>query len=240
MSSLLPDCCRLPCANERLVATVRTPRPICKPVGSCDWSDICVFSFHPVKIVTTGEGGAAATQSEALATSMRLLRSHGITRDKASMTRDDGPWYYEQQALGWNYRLTDIAAALGTSQMRNLVPCVEARRLHAAAYDEAFGGLGLVLPKQHPDTASSWHLYVVQVERADHLRIFEGLRAGGIGVNLHYIPVHLQPWYRKMGFRAGQFPEAERYYERAISLPIFPGLSVADRSRVIGTLADLI
>lgn len=210
-----------------------------RPVGTCSWSDICVFSFHPVKIVTTGEGGVATTKDDALAQRMRLLRSHGITRDRAEMTRDDGPWYYEQHALGWNYRLTDIAAALGASQMQRLGEYVTARAGHAAAYDEALAKVNLVLPKQNPDTASSWHLYVVQVDPARHRHIFEGLRARGIGVNLHYIPVHLQPWYRDLGFRPGQFPESERYYARAISLPIFPDLSVADRGRVISALEEL-
>jgi UDP-4-amino-4,6-dideoxy-N-acetyl-beta-L-altrosamine transaminase len=209
------------------------------PVGNCNWSDICVFSFHPVKIITTGEGGLATTQNEALARSMRLLRSHGITRERETMLRDDGPWYYEQQALGWNYRLTDIAATLGISQMAQLDAYLAARRALAAAYDSALAKLNVVLPHQHPDTVSSWHLYIVQVDASRHRAIFEGLRGHGIGVNLHYIPVHLQPWYRAKGFRSGQFPESERYYERAISLPIFPGLSVAERDQVIMALREL-
>jgi UDP-4-amino-4,6-dideoxy-N-acetyl-beta-L-altrosamine transaminase len=209
------------------------------PVGNCGWSDICVFSFHPVKIITTGEGGVATTQNEALAQSMRLLRSHGITRERETMLRDDGPWYYEQQALGWNYRLTDVAAALGTSQMAQLDAYLAARRAHAAAYDLALAKLNVIRPQQHPDTLSSWHLYIVQVDTLRHRAIFEGLRAHGIGVNLHYIPVHLQPWYRAKGFRIGQFPESERYYQRAVSLPIFPGLSVAERDQVIMALEQL-
>lgn len=207
-----------------------------KPVGSCDWSDICVFSFHPVKIVTTGEGGVATTQNVELAQRMLLLRSHGITRERELMTRDEGPWYYEQQALGWNYRLTDIAAALGTSQIRRLDSYVAARRSHAKAYDEALAARKVILPVQHPDTASSWHLYVVLVEEQRHRQIFEGLRRRGVGVNLHYIPVHLQPWYRRMGFRAGDFPAAESYYARAISLPLFATLTVDQRGKVIDAL----
>jgi UDP-4-amino-4,6-dideoxy-N-acetyl-beta-L-altrosamine transaminase len=208
-----------------------------RPVGTCDWSDICVFSFHPVKIVTTAEGGVATTKDEALAQRMRLLRSHGITRERDAMTRDDGPWYYEQHALGWNYRLTDIAAALGSSQMQRLEDYVAARRRHVAAYEEALAALDVVLPKQHPDTASAWHLYVVLVEAARHREIFEGLRRRGIGVNLHYIPVHLQPWYRRMGFKPGDFPAAERYYERAISLPMFATLKTDQRRTVVDALA---
>lgn len=207
-------------------------------VGDCICSDICVFSFHPVKIVTTGEGGAATTQDEELAARMRLLRSHGITRERSAMTKDDGPWYYEQVMLGWNYRLTDIAAALGVSQMARLADYLAARRLHAAAYDAAFVDMDVVPPLQRAGTMSSWHLYVIQVPAARHRQIFDGLRARGFGVNLHYIPVHLQPWYRKMGFKPGDFPAAEAYYARAISLPIFPGLSVQDRDSVVTAVRE--
>ncbi|WP_395684575.1 UDP-4-amino-4,6-dideoxy-N-acetyl-beta-L-altrosamine transaminase [Aestuariivirga sp.] len=208
-----------------------------KPVGDCRWSDICIFSFHPVKIVTTGEGGIATTQDAALAERMRMLRSHGITRDRDKMSRYDGSWYYEQIELGWNYRLTDIAAALGTSQMMQLDHYLSARRAHAAAYDAALVDLNVIRPHQHPDTLSSWHLYVIQVDPDQHRTIFQGLRKHGIGVNLHYIPVYRHPWYQRMGFNSDNFQSAESYYGRAISLPIFATLTENQRERVLAVLA---
>jgi UDP-4-amino-4,6-dideoxy-N-acetyl-beta-L-altrosamine transaminase len=208
-----------------------------KPVGDCRWSDICIFSFHPVKIVTTGEGGIATTQDAALAERMRMLRSHGITRDRDKMSRYDGSWYYEQIELGWNYRLTDIAAALGTSQMMQLDHYLSARRAHAAAYDAALVDLNVIRPHQHPDTLSSWHLYVIQVDPDQHNTIFQGLRKHGIGVNLHYIPIYRHPWYQRMGFNSDNFQSAESYYGRAISLPIFATLTENQRERVLAVLA---
>lgn len=207
-----------------------------RPVGDCAQSDITVFSFHPVKIVTTGEGGLATTQDAELARRMELLRSHGITRDRTRMTRDEGPWYYEQIALGWNYRLTDLAAALGSSQLTRLDGFLATRRAHAAAYDVDLAGLDVVRPFQHPDTLSSWHLYVVLVDAARRRAIFEGLRAAGIGVNLHYHPVHLQPYYRSLGFAPGDFPVAEDYAARAITLPIHARLTDAERATVVAAL----
>lgn len=207
-----------------------------RPVGDCAHSDITIFSFHPVKIVTTGEGGVATTQDAELARRMTLLRSHGITRDRAQMTTDLGAWYYEQIALGWNYRLTDIAAALGTSQLARLDSVIARRREIAAAYDADFAGTGIVIPMQHTDTASSWHLYVVLLPAEHRQRIFDGLRAAGIGVNIHYYPVHLQPHYRGLGFRPGQFPAAEDYAARAISLPIHTRLTEAERTFVVAQL----
>lgn len=211
-----------------------------RPVGDCAHCDITVFSFHPVKIVTTGEGGVATTQDTDLARRMELLRSHGITRDRAQMTRDDGPWYYEQIALGWNYRLTDLAAALGTSQLTRLDAFLARRRAHAAGYDAELAGVEVVRPFQHPDTLSSWHLYVVLVDAARRRAIFEGMRAAGIGVNLHYHPVHLQPHYRGMGFAPGDFPVAEDYAARAITLPIHARLTDTERQTVVTTLAGLL
>jgi UDP-4-amino-4,6-dideoxy-N-acetyl-beta-L-altrosamine transaminase len=207
-----------------------------RPVGDCAHSDITVFSFHPVKIVTTGEGGLATTQDAELARRMELLRSHGITRDRAQMTCDEGPWYYEQIALGWNYRLTDLAAALGSSQLTRLDAFLARRRAHAAGYDADLAGLDVVRPFQHPDTLSSWHLYVVLVDATRRRAIFEGMRAAGIGVNLHYHPVHLQPHYRAMGFAHGDFPVAEDYAARAITLPIHARLTDADRATVVAAL----
>ncbi len=185
-----------------------------EPVGTGRHADITVFSFHPVKIVTTGEGGVAATPDAALAERMRLLRSHGITRDAARMaSASPGPWYYEQVELGYNYRMTDIQAALGASQMRRLDTFLERRRTLAARYDRLLAGLPLQLPHQEAWAASAWHLYVVQL--ADGARVtrdesFARLREAGIGVNVHYIPVHTQPWYRRLGFDWGQFPVAEQ------------------------------
>lgn len=212
-------------------------------VGNCRYSDITVFSFHPVKIVTTAEGGAALTNDARLAQRMALLRSHGVTRDPALMTHaPDGPWYYQQVDLGFNYRMTDMQAALGLSQMERLDVYVARRREIAARYDAAFEDLPLTLPWQRPDSHSSFHLYVIRLRlddiRASHRAVFEALRAAGIGVNLHYIPVHTQPYYRSMGFAPGQFPQAERYYAEAISLPMFPTMTDDDQDRVIAALAE--
>lgn len=212
------------------------------PVGACTQSDICVFSFHPVKIVTTGEGGMALTNDPGLAARMARLRSHGITRDPAEMTHPpDGPWYYQQIELGWNYRMTDIAAALGLSQIGRLGALVDQRNALAERYDRLLDGLPLQRPARIPGSRSSFHLYVVRLhDTARHRAVFEGMRAAGIGVNLHYIPVHLQPFYRQFGFKPGDFPQSEAYYASAISLPIFPDLSEADQDRVVAALRDLL
>jgi dTDP-4-amino-4,6-dideoxygalactose transaminase len=205
-----------------------------RPVGDCAQSDICVFSFHPVKIVTTAEGGAATTQDADLAAAMGRLRSHGVTRDEALMTHaSEGPWYYQQIELGLNYRMTELQAALGTSQMTRVHDYVARRAALAAAYDAAFAGVPLLRPGRMPGAESSWHLYVIRVEAARRRAVFEALRADGIGVNVHYIPVHLQPWWRAQGFGPGDFPAAEEYYAGAISLPLYAGLSDADQARVV-------
>lgn len=209
------------------------------PVGACQYSDITVFSFHPVKIITTAEGGMAMTRNAELANRMARLRSHGITRDPAEMTQaPDGPWYYQQTELGWNYRMTDLHAALGCSQLNRLEAYVDRRHQIAARYDTALAGLALDVPWQHPDTRSALHLYVICLTDATrHRAAFDGLRQRGIGVNLHYIPVHLQPHYRKRGFGPGDFPEAERYYSRAISIPMYPTMTDADQDEVIAGIA---
>jgi UDP-4-amino-4,6-dideoxy-N-acetyl-beta-L-altrosamine transaminase len=216
-----------------------------RPVGSCVHSDLATFSFHPVKIVTTAEGGMVVTNRTDLYERLLLLRSHGITRDPKLMEGEShGPWYYQQVELGWNYRLTDLQAALGESQMNKLDAFVARRAALARRYDELLADLPLVTPWQHPDTANAWHLYVIRL-RLDQLKksrrqVVEELRAAGIGVQIHYIPVHTQPYYRRLGFKDGDFPEAEKYYAETISLPMFAGLTDADQERVVETLKSVL
>ena len=214
-----------------------------EPIGNGRFSDITVFSFHPVKIITTAEGGAALTNSDELASSLNLLRSHGITRDPALMTHHaDGPWYYQQVALGYNYRMTDIQAALGTSQMTRLDQYVSHRHEIADCYSQLLAGLPLTLPWQHADSYSAYHLYVVRLQlnqiRCTHLDVFEALRAKDIMVNLHYIPVHTQPYYLRMGFKPGDYPEAERYYREAISIPMHPALTESELQFISSSLRE--
>lgn len=209
------------------------------PVGDCRYSEITVFSFHPVKIITTAEGGMATTQDANLARKMDLARSHGITRDPDQMTHaPDGQWYYQQISLGYNYRMTELQGALGLSQLKQLHTFVARRRQLAAQYDDLLSGLPLKRPAQHPDSNSSWHLYVVRVAADRHTAVFEALRAAGIGVNLHYIPIHTQPYYQAMGFAHGQFPQAESYYAEAISIPLYAGMSDTDQERVVQELTN--
>lgn len=215
------------------------------PIGNCQFSDITVFSFHPVKIITTAEGGMALTNNAGLAERMRLLRSHGITRDSANMTHyPDGPWYYQQIVLGFNYRMTEIQAALGLSQMQRLKEYVSKRHLLASRYDEFLATLPVVTPWQQENCYSALHLYVIRLQinklSASHREVFESLIGQGIGVNLHYIPVHTQPFYLKMGFSKGDFPEAETYYKEAISLPLYPNLTHKQQDEVIAALGGAI
>lgn len=210
-------------------------------VGQCRHSDITVFSFHPVKIVTTAEGGVATTNNPELADRMRRAVSHGVTRDPALMTHDShGPWYYQQIELGYNYRMTELQAALGLSQMTRLENFVSRRTELAQAYDTALRALPLDLPVQDPRASSSWHLYVIQLRLDEiamsHREVFEDLRAKGIGVNLHYIPVHTQPYYRALGFSDGDFPCAEDYYTRSISIPLFATMTDAQQDAVVAAL----
>lgn len=209
------------------------------PVGGCAYSDITVFSFHPVKIITTAEGGMAMTNDAALATKMERLRSHGITRDPEVMTHaPDGPWYYQQLELGWNYRMTEMQAALGLSQMDRLGSFISRRRALADAYDQLLKDLPLQRPGRMEGAVSSWHLYVIRLnDPTRHRTTFEALRANGIGVNLHYIPVHLQPYYRQLGFAQGDLPASEEYYARAISIPIHAGLTDEEQCLVITALS---
>jgi len=212
------------------------------PVGNCAHSDITVFSFHPVKIITTAEGGLATTNNPELAARMERLRSHGITRDPALMTHaPDGPWYYQQIDLGLNYRMTEMQAALGLSQMDRLEQFVAHRHTLADRYDAALADLPLTTPRCHPNSYSAFHLYVVTLDDSTrHRATFEALRSKGIGVNLHYIPIHLQPYYRNMGFCPGDFPLSEAYYSRAMSIPLFATMTEAQQEKVIGTLESVL
>jgi UDP-4-amino-4,6-dideoxy-N-acetyl-beta-L-altrosamine transaminase len=212
-----------------------------EPIGSCRYSDITVFSFHPVKIITTGEGGMAVTNDAALANRLTRLRSHGITRSPGEMTGTlDGPWYYEQLELGFNYRMTDIQAALGLSQLERLEKFIVKRRTLAKRYDELLADLWLKTPWQHSESASAFHLYIIRLKLDEipwsQKDIFERLRARGIQANLHYIPVYRHPFYQKKGFKIEDFPEAEAYYREALSLPIYPTLLDEEQTEVIESL----
>jgi UDP-4-amino-4,6-dideoxy-N-acetyl-beta-L-altrosamine transaminase len=213
------------------------------PVGDCRYSDISVFSFHPVKIITTAEGGMATTNDALLARRMRLLRTHGIARDAGELEHaPDGAWYYEQVELGFNYRMNDVQAALGLSQLARLEEYHARRKAIAARYDALLADLPASTPWVQPDADSGWHLYVVRLRlermRRSHREAFDALRAAGIGVNVHYIPVYRQPYYEKLGLRRAGYPEAERYYAEAISLPLFPGLSEPMQDLVIAALRE--
>lgn len=207
-------------------------------VGSCLYSDITIFSYHPVKIVTSAEGGMALTRDPELARKMQLFRSHGITRDIELMEGDShGPWYYQQVDLGYNYRMTDLQAALGRSQLDRLGDYVQRRNKLAESYREALKGLPLTWQAEQVDTLSAYHLFTIQLhDSARRLAVFNGLRAAGIGVNVHYIPVHTQPHYRRLGFKNGQFPAAEGYYAGALSLPMFPHLTRKDFVDIVSAL----
>lgn len=212
-----------------------------EPIGNCCYSDIAVFSFHPVKIITTGEGGMALSNDAKLIRRMQLLRSHGITSNADEMTyAPDGLWFYQQIGLGYNYRMTDIHAALGLSQMQRLDEFVAKRQAIAKRYDRLLSDLPLVTPWQHPESYSAFHLYVIRLDLTEVSRtqreIFEELRAAGFGVNLHYIPVYRQPYYAGLNFKKGLCPEAERYYSEAISIPIYPALTKADQNSVVAAL----
>lgn len=209
-------------------------------IGDCCYSDITVFSFHPVKIITTGEGGMALTRDGSLARKMELLRSHGITRDPLLMTEPShGGWYYQQLDLGFNYRLTDIQAALGVSQMGRLHAMLERRRQLAERYDNLLSSLPLVLPQRTNDRKSAWHLYIARLAggRTQRAGVFRYLRDVGIGVNVHYIPIHLQPYFRALGFERGDFPNSEAYYEQAVTLPIFPAMTDEQQNLIVAELS---
>ena len=210
-------------------------------IGSCRYSEIAVFSFHPVKNITTAEGGMAVTNSDEFARKMDLLRGHGITRDSKLMSHEpDGPWYYQQVDLGFNYRMTDLHAALGLSQMSRLDIFTARRHELANRYDELLADLPITLPYRSPESHSGMHLYVIRLQlnkvEKSHLQVFDDLRKLGVGVNLHYIPVHTQPYYRDMGFAPSDFPQAMDYYREAISLPLFFSMTNKQQSTVVETL----
>ena len=215
-------------------------------IGNGRYSDITVFSFHPVKIITSGEGGMVLTNDAQLAKRMKLLRSHGITSDAEDMVSrpSEQLWFYQQIDLGFNYRMTDIHAALGLSQMQRLDEFVAKRHALAKRYDEMLSDLPIMLPWQHPDNYSSFHLYIIRLKLEQigktHRDVFEALRSAGIGVNLHYIPVYLQPYYQRLGFKTGYCPEAERYYAEIISLPMFPALTVEEQDQVVNALREAV
>ncbi|MBA3656265.1 MAG: UDP-4-amino-4,6-dideoxy-N-acetyl-beta-L-altrosamine transaminase [Gemmatimonadaceae bacterium] len=218
-----------------------------EPVGSCRWSDITVFSFHPVKIITSAEGGMALTNDDGLAERMRMFRSHGITRDPDLLIAEKNvpapAWYYEQQLLGYNYRLTDVHAALGESQLRRIESFVERRNTLAKRYDSALQGLEVDLPTVMEGNRSAFHIYVIRLKgdaKRRHREIFDALRARGIGVNLHYLPVHLQPYYQGLGFREGYCPESEAHGKTAITLPLHAGLSDSDQDAVVAAVREVL
>jgi len=209
-----------------------------KPVGACAYSDLTVFSFHPVKIITTGEGGMVLGNDAATLRRIERLRSHGITREATEMRGDsEGAWYYQQIELGFNYRMTDLQAALGVNQLGRLDAFIAARRRLARRYGELLVGMALELPAY--DDTSAWHLYCVRLQDPERRRlVYDALRSAGIGVNVHYLPVHLHPYYRRLGFAPGDFPEAERYYRAAITLPLFPNLTLDQQERIAASLGE--
>lgn len=214
-------------------------------VGCCKYSDMTVFSFHPVKIITTGEGGMVLTNSEELYKKLTLYRSHCITRDENLMTKEaDGPWYYQQIGLGFNYRMTELQAALGLSQLTKVDKFVARRRQLAERYNELLKNLPLKLPYQNPDTDSSWHLYIVRVDfnkiKKTKKEIFAEMKAKGVCLNLHYIPVHTQPYYQNLGFKHGDFPVSEKYYEEAFTLPLYYSLTDEQQEYVISALKEVL
>lgn len=209
-------------------------------IGSCQFSDITVFSFHPVKIITTAEGGMALTKDLTLAARMQLLRSHGITRNPEDMTEvSHGPWYYQQVELGLNYRMTDLQAALGLSQLKRLDTFVAKRLAAVARYRSLLQNLPLDLPEECPAGQSAWHLYIIKLHDENRrLTVFEALRSAGIGVNVHYIPIHTQPYYQQLGFQWGDLPQAEDFYSRIISLPLYADLTAEQQQIVASALQD--
>lgn len=214
-------------------------------IGSCAYSDIAVFSFHPVKIITTGEGGMIMTNNQEFYSKLKILRSHGMTRDQEFMQGEyEGDWYYQQIVLGYNYRITDIQCALGLSQLRRVDEFVHKRHELAERYNEALKDLPVVLPFQEPYNYSAYHLYVIQLKldqiKKTRRQVFDELRATGVGVSVHYIPVHRQPYYQRFGFKSGDFPKAEKHYQAAVTLPLYFGLTGEDQNYIIEQLHKVI
>jgi len=214
-------------------------------IGNCAYSDITIFSFHPVKIITSGEGGMATTQDEGLAHAMRRLRSHGITRNESEFEfSNDGPWYYEQQELGLNYRLTDIAAALGLSQLQRIDTFINQRNAIAVRYNEAFASTVITAPQIASNSISAFHLYIARCDfdnlNVTRVQLFQKMKDAGVLLNLHYIPIYRQPYFAKMGFDPKTFPNAERYYEQAFSIPMYADLSETNQNTVISSLLNVL
>ena len=216
-----------------------------EPIGGCQYSDITVFSFHPVKIITTAEGGMATTNDKELSERMQLFRSHGVTRDPELMTKEaEGSWYYQQVDLGFNYRMTELHAALGVSQMQRLGEFVARRHVLQKRYDSLLSGLPIIRPYQDKHSFSALHLYPIQIDlnkvSKNREQIFDELRETGVGVNVHYIPIHTQPYYRKLGFKKGEFPNSESYYEAALSLPLYSGMRFQEQDKVVEFAAKVL
>ncbi|WP_438864905.1 UDP-4-amino-4,6-dideoxy-N-acetyl-beta-L-altrosamine transaminase [Neptunicella sp.] len=212
-----------------------------RPIGSCQYSDMTVLSFHPVKSITTAEGGAVTTNNAELHQRLVLFAKHGITRDPELMENPSpGNWYYEQIELGFNYRLSDLHAVLGISQLAKLDEFVSKRQQRVNRYNHKLNDLPVILPTQSEASQSAWHLYSIELRKHDRSAVYQQLQQQGVGVNVHYIPIHLQPYYQRLGFKAGDFPVAEHFYKNALTLPLFPTLSVDDQDRVINTLITIL
>ncbi|WP_342808298.1 UDP-4-amino-4,6-dideoxy-N-acetyl-beta-L-altrosamine transaminase [Alteromonas sp. M12] len=210
-------------------------------IGSCQYSDLAVLSFHPVKSITTAEGGAVLTNNEELHERAKLFAKHGVTRDPKQMQGpSDGPWYYQQVELGYNYRLSDLHAALGLSQLKKLDGFITKRQNLAHRYQDLLKHLPLKLPDMDNADNGAWHVYMIEVKQHDRSAVYNGLIARGIGVNVHYIPIHLQPYYQKLGFSEGDFPNAEVYYQNALTLPLFPSMTADDQDRVVQALNEVL
>lgn len=212
-----------------------------RKIGCCQYSDMAVLSFHPVKSITTAEGGAVVTNCAAYSSKLQLYAKHGITRDPAFMQgQSHGPWYYQQVELGYNYRLSDLHAALGVTQLQKLDQFIAKRSLLAERYRQQLAGLPLMLPSDESYSSSAWHLYMVELKQHSRLNMYQALHALGIGVNVHYIPIHLQPYYQALGFKAGDFPHAEQFYQHALTLPLFPSMTESEQDQVISALQQVL
>jgi UDP-4-amino-4,6-dideoxy-N-acetyl-beta-L-altrosamine transaminase len=209
-------------------------------IGSCHYSDMAVLSFHPVKSITTAEGGAVMTNNPKFAENITLFAKHGVTRDPKKLTEQHGPWYYQQHVLGFNYRLSDLQAALGLTQLARIDDFIQRRNSLALRYQRKLAGLSLQLPTNVNNSQSAWHLFMIELLASDRARVFDLLKAKGVGVNVHYIPIHLQPFYQQLGFAVGDYPNAEKFYHRAITLPLYPDLGEHQQDLVIDALHEVI